>query len=425
MGPSETRRELCPPQMLFSLAGTLLCGLLLWAPSLRAQVFTVGMKTATADVNTDFHPTRVELPDQPLDERGRQELIRDLESEQGFAHRELPLGAGLTLMANGTMTPGDQAYRQMLYQKGQSAAAGDRVEITALQFRPDRIVIDFNGGPYAKHRFLSHISINDMPLAQEGPLATGCRVTLIFEGGIPEVTAAEVKALLDPVVDFRAKSSAEAYADTLAPKVREAVEAHEILVGMSRRMVLASMGEPKTKEREHAAVSGNGATGEDGPMYEEWIYGDPPKPTQFVRFKDGRVVRLEIAALGKPLEIHDKNEIGGEPEPTLQARTILNGDVQPSEDGDQSQVAAPSLRRPGEVLDGPGNVPGMGKVKLPPQQVPNQQAPAQQSPAQDPAQQSPPQQTPATPPQSTPHLQPAASTGGNSSQQLIASAPAR
>lgn len=389
MGPRTRRPQVSP------LAGTLLCGLALWsAPVLSAQVFTVGMKTATADVTTEFHPTRVELPKDPLDVKGRQELIRDLESEQGFAHRELPLGAGLQLIANGTMTPRDEQYKRMLYEKGQSAAAGDRVQITHLEFHGDRIVIDFNGGPYAKHRILSHISLNDMPLAQQGPIATGCRVTLVFEGGVPEVTAAEVKALLDPVVDFRAKSSAEAYADTLPPKVREAVAAHEILVGMNRRMVLASMGEPKTKEREHAQSSDS-----ESPIYEEWIYGDPPQPTQFVRFKNGRVTRLEIAAIGKPIEVHDKNEIGGEPEPTLQARTIVNGDTQVSADGDRNGAAAPTLRRPGEVLDAPGNVPGMGKVKMPPKD----QTPAQQ-----------PQQSPAQP-------QPAATSGASKTQQLTSS----
>src|SRR6185437_6667436 len=388
MGPCARRPSISP------LAGCLLCGLVLSvAPELRAQVFTVGMKTATADVTTEFHPTRVELPKEPLDVKGRQELIRDLESEQGFAHRELPLGAGMQLIANGSVTPRDDEYKKMLYLKGQSAAAGDRVQVTSLEFRPDRIVIDLNGGPYAKHRFLSHISLNDMPLAQEGPAATGCRITLIFEGGIPEVTAAEVKALLDPVVDFRAKSSSEAYADTLPPKVREAVAAHEILVGMSRRMVIAAMGEPKTKEREHAS-----STDADSPIYEEWIYGDPPQPTQFVRFKNGHVMRLEIAAIGKPIEVHDKNEMGVEAEPTLQARTIVNGDVQPTgEEGGTRAATAPTLRKPGEVLDTPAGVPGMGKVKIPVDQQPSAQQPSTQ-PQQ--------QQVPAASPQSQPSSTP-------------------
>lgn len=338
----------------------LLSGALLsFCPAVRGQVFVVGMKTATAEATTEFHPTRVTLPDKPLDERGRLELIRNLESEQGFAHRELPLGAGLTLLANGNMTPRDEEYRRMLYEKGQSAAVGDRVEVSKLEFRPGRIVVDFNGGPYAKHRFLSHLSVNGMQVAQQGPVATGFRVTVVFEGGIPDVSAAEMKALLDPVVDFKAKSSAEAYTDTLPPKVREAVEAHEILVGMNRRMVLAALGEPKTKHRERAGG------GEEGALYEEWIYGDPPRPTQFVRFQHDRVVRLEIAALGKPLEVHDKNEVGGEAVPTLTARTLVNGDQPRRADGAESNAPPPTLRRPGDIDDVGAVSSGMGKVVVP------------------------------------------------------------
>jgi len=331
--------------MALSARTFLACCLLLATPLVRAQVFVVGEKTATDDVIIEFHPTHIQIPDAPLDERGRLDLIRNLEAEQGFAHRELPLGAGVTLIANGTMTPRDDDYKQMLYRKGQSAAPGDRVAISALQFKDDRIVIDLNGGPYAKHRFLSHLSFDGVPVAQEGPIATGCRITLVFEGGLPEVTAAEVKALLDPLVDFRAKTSEEAYADTLSPKVRAAVEAHEILVGMDRRMVMAAVGTPHDRHREHT-VEGDPSS----PLFEEWIYGQPPQPTQFVRFQNGRVVRLEIAALGKPVEIRDKNELGTEALPTLEARTVANGDAQPGEEGTRTGPP-PTLRRPGEKPD--------------------------------------------------------------------------
>jgi hypothetical protein len=335
--------------------------LLLVAPVLRAQVFVVGERTATADVTTAFHPTHIDLPKQPLDERGHLDLIRGLQSEQGFAHRELPLGAGLTLIANGNMTPRDGEYKHMLYEKGQSAAPGDRVEISSLKFGSDRIVIDLNGGPYAKHRYLSHISIDNVPLAQQGPIATGCRITLVFEGGLPEVTPEQVKALLDPVIDFKAHTAAEAYANTLTPQVRGAVEAHQLLVGMDRRMVLASLGEPHDKHRDHQGDLHDGGL----MVVEEWIYGAPPEPTQFVRFVDDRVVRIEVAALGKPVVIRDKNELDDASAPALLARsTIRNGDAQPSLDPepDHAATAAPSLRRPGEVLD---SSTGMRKVNLP------------------------------------------------------------
>lgn len=330
------------------------------AASAGAQVFVVGMKTAEADAITEFHPTRVELPGGTLDEQGRLGLIRDLEAEQGFAHRQMPFGPGVELLANGNMTPRDDAYRKMLYEKGQAAGPGDRLEVTALKFESDRIVIDFNGGPYAKHRFLSHISINDNPLAHLGPAAVGCRVILRFEGAVPDVTAADVKALLDPLVDFHAKTAVEAYADTLSPQVRDAVAQHTILVGMDKRMVQAALGEPPQRHREHTKPGDP-----DSPFWEEWIYPSGslynPDATQFVRFEKGRVSRLEIAAAGRPIEVHDHNELTGPMAPVLEARTIQNGDEHGGED---HAHPAPSLRKPGEVLDDPG-AQTVGKVHLP------------------------------------------------------------
>src|ERR1700728_4685 len=146
----------------------------------HAQVFTVGEKSATADIATDFTPTRVPLSDKKLTERGRRELIRNLEAEQGFAHRALPISAGLVLQANGQLTPGPAEYKKLIYEKGQSAAPGDRVVVTSMEIKGDRIVIHFNGGPYAKHRFLRHVQFNDAPVAQDtGEIATGSRINLV------------------------------------------------------------------------------------------------------------------------------------------------------------------------------------------------------------------------------------------------------
>src|ERR1700685_296183 len=158
--------------------------LALFVAPLQGQVFVVGEKSATDGLSTDFTPTDVPLPTTTLSERGRRELVRNLEAEQGFAHRALPLGAGLTLQANGAITPGGAEYRQMIFQKGQSAGLGDRVIITAMTIKGDRIVCDLNGGPYAKHRFRSHIQFNDNPVAQTGEQPTGARVTLVFQGAV-------------------------------------------------------------------------------------------------------------------------------------------------------------------------------------------------------------------------------------------------
>jgi hypothetical protein len=317
-----------------------------------AQVFVVGEKSATADIATDFKPTRVPLPEGKLTERGRRELIRNLEAEQGFAHRALPVSAGITLQANGALTPGPAEYRKLIYEKGQAAAPGDRVVITSMEIKGDRIVVDFNGGPYAKHRFLRHVSVNDAPVTS-GDLAetaTGSRITLVFEGGVPEVSAPEVKALLEPLIDFGVKTSEQAYADTLPPVLKEAIAAHDVLVGMNHRMVLAALGQPESKMREQQSSDPSGG------RYEEWIYGHVPQTIRFVRFVGDRVTVVEIAALGKPIEIHDKDEMGGFT-PGAPTRDVALGDQQPTGSEDKP-AAPPSLRLPGEAppTGGPNKV---------------------------------------------------------------------
>ncbi len=322
-----------------------------------------------ADVNTDFTPTRVTLPDGEMTERGRRELIRLFEAEQGFAHRPLPMGgAGLTLIANGKLTPNGDDYKHMLYEKGQSCAAGDRIVVTGLEVKGDRIVIDLNGGPYLKHRFLRHIQINGGNIVPySGDFATGSRVTLVFEGGTPDISAPELKALLEPVLDFGVKTSEQAYADTLPAPVKSAIASHEVLVGMNRRMVLAALGAPESKLREHG-----GGTDGTGVLYEEWIYGHQPQTIRFVRFEGDKVTLIKVAALGKPIEVHDRSEMAAYVDPGL-TREIADGD---------SKVAArsspPTLARPGETLPAAAN--GVGKVQYPAQYPDAKSAPVQPIP---------------------------------------------
>jgi hypothetical protein len=278
-----------------------------------------------------------------MTELGRRELIRNLEAEQGFAHRALPLGAGLTLHANGPLGANPSEYRKMIFEKGQSAAAGDRVVVTALEIKGDRIVLDLNGGPYAKHRFLRHVSLNDAPVAADnGEQATGSRITLIFPGPVPQISAPEVKALLDPLIDFGVRTSEEAYADTLPPLLKDSIAAHEVLVGMNRRMVLAALGAPESKIRDQPSGDAKGG------RYEEWIYGHVPQTVRFVRFVGDRVTVVEIAALGKPLEIRDKDEVG-DLNPSMPTHEVAMGDQQANGDGQKPQSAPPTLRNPGEA----------------------------------------------------------------------------
>src|SRR5215468_5684002 len=86
------RNRITPSVSKFLAASFLAPLFLICAPPASSQVFVVGEKSATADVDTSFKPTRISLPDGKLDERGRRELVRGLEDEQGFAHRAIPMG---------------------------------------------------------------------------------------------------------------------------------------------------------------------------------------------------------------------------------------------------------------------------------------------------------------------------------------------
>lgn len=309
----------------------------------RAQVFTVGERTATADINTDFKRTHVELSEQGLTERGRRDLVRNLEAEQGFAHRVMPLASTVILQANGQITPGPDGYKMMIYKRGQGAAPGDRVAITALEFKGDRILIDFNGGPYVRHRFLRHIQVGVGDVQTADPnlteTATGWRIALVFEGGIPEMSAPEVKALLEPLVDFGVKTGEQAYADTLPAPIKSAIASHEVLVGMNHRMVLAALGQPESKVRETATEG----------KYEEWIYGHQPQTIRFVRFTGDRVTLIKVAALGKAMEIHDHDEMAGYGEPApVRAINVANGQGPAAPEGSDPHQA-PSLKLPSEA----------------------------------------------------------------------------
>jgi hypothetical protein len=170
--------------------------------------------------------------------------------------------------------------------------------------------------------------------------STGCRVELVFEGGVPEVSGPEMKALLSPVVDFGVKSTDLAYADTLPPRIKGAIDMHEVLVGMNHRMVLAALGEPESKIRESNETEGD---------YEDWIYGHQPQTVKFIRFVGDRVSQVKIAALGQPMVVRTDDEMGGfKEEPIGHTIIIADGPQTQKQQDEHGQTAAPTLKLPNE-----------------------------------------------------------------------------
>ncbi|HET6218814.1 MAG TPA: hypothetical protein VFE27_17465 [Acidobacteriaceae bacterium] len=314
----------------------------------HAQVFVVqrehlGPKEANL---TTVQPTTVALDTKPLTERTKQQLIRTFQADEAFAVRPLPLGTkGIMLHANGPLSPSGNRYAEELEKFGVSSKPGDRVVITKFEVRPDRILFEFNDGPEKHHHILQHIEVGGMggmsPLAQDdGHVPIGSRMVLVFNKFVPEMTASQVRNLIAPMIDFSLKTPVEAFADTLPPKLKGAVLNHEVLVGMNREMVLKAVGQPDQKVREM-----DGQT-----PFEEWIYGQPPHEVQFVRFNGNRVIRLEIADVGQPPVIRDKDETDGYFAGQFVHQVRL-GDAPPTAPNQEHAPApAPTLRKPGEQL---------------------------------------------------------------------------
>jgi hypothetical protein len=347
----------------------------------RTGVVTNGSTGSAGTVDKRYQqiqPTHVVLTKSTLDAKTRLELIRVMQSEQGFAMRPMPRGhKGLELEANGHLEPAGEGYLEMVTSQGLSAKAGDRVVISDVKIEHARIVFDLNGGPDQKHRFMRHVQIgmgpNTNPVVQgDGQEAVGSRLTLVFHGGVPELTGADVKALLAPLISFDVKTPVQAYTDTLPTKLKEAILGHHVLVGMSTDMVLFAKGAPETKSREM-----------DGQMpFEEWIYGKPPKDVEFVRINGNRVIRVEVAKMGEAPVVFTKDEVEGLMRTDGTPLEASNGNTHTTQVGDvdrnpdtQAPGAPPSLRKPGETLpvDEDNNKAGVGTMK--PVQFPKPKAP--------------------------------------------------
>ena len=357
----------------------------------KTGVVTNGSTGATINtVDRRFQqitPTHVPLTKSELDAKTRLELIRLLESEQGFAMRPFPRGhKGLTLAANGKLEPSGEGYLDMVTSAGMSAKPGDRVVLTDIKIERSRIIFELNGGPDLKHRFLRHIQIGTGPVLNpvvqgDGQEPVGARLSLTFDDHVPELTGAEVKALLTPLISFDMKTPIQAFTDTLPTKLKEAILNHHVLVGMTTDMVLFAKGQPESKTREM-----------DGQIpFEEWIYGKPPQDVEFVRINGNRVIRSEVARMGETPVIFTKDEVEGlmrtdgtalEPNGEPGTRTAKVGDVERDPDT-QAPAAPPSLRTPGEKLPTDNQNTGVMRPVQFPKQKPDAQPGANPDEAPD------------------------------------------
>jgi hypothetical protein len=224
-----------------------------------------------------------------LDKNGQEILIRGLSSEVAVAKLALPRGKhGIYLDSSGKL---DQAKaRQELTENGPAVNPGTPVEISKVDFKSNQLTLEINGGGKNGKHWYQHIEVGmgttTQPIAPQDPnhaMVYGSYVTLKFPQRVPELTVAETKQLLAPVLDFERHSPTVLYSPSTPPKFKEAIKSHAVLVGMDHDAVLSAKGPPDRKVREDQP---------DGSEKEDWIYGLPPH-VLYVTFDGDTVVRVK------------------------------------------------------------------------------------------------------------------------------------
>lgn len=289
-----------------------------------------------------------------LSKQQRFEIIRKLNAEIVFIRTPFPMGEKGLKLHHGEISPNGQELQMALASFGPACKPGERALITNVTFKDKSIRFEVNGGPRKKKKWYERITISgaggDAPVSPTDQEANprGSYVELIFDGPVPEVTVDELKTMLRPVFDFNAKSAVEAYLETVPPKVKDAIQKHQVLVGMNRDMVTYSKGKPPRKIRER-----------DGEVeYEEWIYGEPPQDVSFIRLVGDEVIRVEVINVRGEKTIRTEKEVDVAPGGAVVAD-------KPGAEG-PLPVNKPTLRRPGEETPEGDPTKVMKRSKVPP-----------------------------------------------------------
>jgi hypothetical protein len=325
-----------------------------------AQGQTSGVAPATQPPQPQAPAPPIPVNAPRMSRQTRYEIIRDFETQLVYARTAFPMGSKGLRLKGGVTTPNGQELLQMLALWGPAVRPGDPAQISFVQIKDDHIHFDINGGAMRRKKWYQHIQVSGASgqAVQLGPNESqqnphGSYLDVYFDKYVPEMTAQQLRGLLFPVLDFSARNKEEAYLDTVPPKVKEAIQAHYVLVGMNSEMVLHAKGKPPKKVRE-----------KDGDTeYEEWIYGDPPQDVDFVRIVGDEVVRVETMKVGGQKIVRTEREvILGRPDKSAEAK----------KEQEERPPNAPSLRRPGEdqqnvpkPADGVSPVPPMPPPDIP------------------------------------------------------------
>ncbi|HEY7338906.1 MAG TPA: hypothetical protein VH639_28715 [Bryobacteraceae bacterium] len=221
------------------------------------------------------------------------ELLRGLSAEWAKAKSILPRSKK-PLEFNSSGAWDKQKWEDMTRELGVAAKPGELVQVTRVSIEKDAIELELNHGTKRQGHWYDRVQVGTGgPMTPVGDptaavAANGTNIVIRFPDGIGNVTSADIKKLLAPVLDFDKRSATDQYAETLPPEIKKAVQEKKAIVGMDRDQVLLALGRPVRKSRETT----------DGEEQEDWIYGEPPGRMTFVTFVANKVIRVKETYAG-------------------------------------------------------------------------------------------------------------------------------
>jgi hypothetical protein len=221
------------------------------------------------------------------------ELLRGLSAEWATVKTQLPRSRK-PLDFDSTGTWDKQKWQDIERQVGEAAKPGQLIQVTHVSIEKDAIVLELNHGTKTQGHWYDRVQVGmggqTQPVGDPtaNVAANGTYIALHFKDGLGNVTSADVKKMLAPVLDFDKHTATDQYVDTLPPEVKKAVQEKKVIVGMDRDQVLLALGRPVRKTRET----------KDGEEQEDWIYGEPPGRVTFITFAANKVIRVKETYAG-------------------------------------------------------------------------------------------------------------------------------
>ena len=213
-------------------------------------------------------------------------LIRGLMSEIAVTKISLPRGKhGVVLDPKGNLDKAKAAKEMRM--NGPAINPGMPVEITKISFKEHRVIFEINGGGKKGKKWYQRIQVGmggtTQPIVPEAPVLTyGSWISLKVPDKTQELSVEQAKNLLGSVLDSSRPCTTLLSSPATPPQFKEAIEKHQVVVGMNRDAVLSSKGSPDRKVREDHP---------DGTQEEDWIYGLPPH-VLYVVFEGEVVTRV-------------------------------------------------------------------------------------------------------------------------------------